>query len=151
MATKTKTKTIVKSIRLNESLNKRISSYATAANMKESDAIRDLLEKGLACESFSVFATPVGQLIRDVVEVEFNLLFADLESFEGQLEERLAKVCSRGTKSSLQSAMLLIDLSRYIVPAWREVPAKDLWDSYARAGGELQAGHSYEEVKAGLS
>ena len=97
MATKKK----VRSLRIDPVLDKRITSYAASAGMKESDAVRDLLEKGLACESLSVFATPVGKLVRDVIEAEFNLLREDMDSRNDALEERVARVCSRGTKASL--------------------------------------------------
>ena len=143
-------KMIVRSIRVDPVLDRRIASYAQSAGLKESVAVRDLLEKGLACESLSVFATPVGKLIRDVIEAEFGLLRSDFEEHQARMEERLAKVCSRGTKASLHAAMQLNDLSRSLVPAWREVPAKELWDSYSRAGGELQHGIPYIEVKAGM-
>lgn len=143
-------KKTVRSIRVDPILDRRITSYAQAAGIKESEAVRDLLEKGLACESLSVFATPVGALIRDVVEAELGPLRSDLEEHEARMEERLAKVCSRGTKASLHAAMQLNDLSRALVPAWREVPAKELWDSYSHAGGELQRGMSYTEAKAGM-
>lgn len=144
------TKKTIKSIRLDANLNNKIVTFAAASGLKESEAIRLLLERGLACESLSVFATPVGQLIRDVIEAEFALLSTNLESFEESLEERIAKVTSRGTKASLHTAMLLTDVSRAIIPAWRETPAAELWQEYSRAGGELQAGRSYPDVKAGL-
>ena len=69
----------VRSLRGSPQLDARITSYALSTNQKEADAIRDLIEKGLACESLSVFATPVGSLIRDVVEAEFNLLRAEFD------------------------------------------------------------------------
>lgn len=141
---------VVKTVRLDSVLDRRISSYAQASAMRESEAMRELLVKGLASAGLSVFATPVGKLIQDVIEAEFGLLRSDLEEHEARMEERLAKVCSRGTKASLHAAMQLNDLSRSLVPAWREVPAKELWDSYSRAGGELQHGIPYTEVKAGM-
>lgn len=143
-------KKIVRTLRVDPSLDKRISLFARSTGQTEADALRSLLEKGLACESLSVFATPVGQLVRDVVEAEFNLLRAEFEEHEERLEERVARVCSRGTKASLHAAMQINDLSRALVPAWREASAKELWDAYSRAGGELQSGRSYEAVKAGL-
>ena len=141
------TKKKVRSLRVDPALDKQISSYATATGKKESDAIRDLLEKGLACESLSVFATPVGKLIRDVVEAEFNLMREDMDSRNDALEERVARVCSRGTKASLQAAAMLNDVSRAIVPAWGGVPAEELWAFYAKQGGELQSGRSYGDVR----
>lgn len=116
----------VRSLRIDPVLDKRITSYAASAGMKESDAVRDLLEKGLACESLSVFATPVGKLVCDVIEAEFNLLREDMDSRNDVLEERVARVCSRGTKASLQAAALLNDVSRAIIPAWKDVPAEEL-------------------------
>lgn len=143
MATKKK----VRSLRIDPVLDKRITSYAASAGMKESDAVRDLLEKGLACESLSVFATPVGKLVRDVIEAEFNILREDMDSRNDVLEERVARVCSRGTKASLQVAAMLNDVSRAIIPAWKDVSAEELWAFYAKRGGELQAGRAYADVK----
>ena len=137
----------VRSLRIDPVLDKRITSYAAASGMKESDAVRDLLEKGLACESLSVFATPVGRLVRDVIEAEFSLMREDMDSRNDALEERVARVCSRGTKASLQAAAMLNDVSRAIIPAWKDVPAEELWAFYAKQGGELQAGRAYADVK----
>lgn len=72
-------KMVVKSVRMDQVLAGRVASYAVASGMKEADAIRLLMERGLACESLSVFATPVGGLIRDVIEAEFSLLRDELE------------------------------------------------------------------------
>lgn len=140
----------VRSLRVSPQLDARITSYALSTNQKEADAIRDLIEKGLACESLSIFATPVGSLIRDVVEAEFNLLRAEFDERNDELEDRLARVCSRGTKASLHTAMMLTDVSRAIVPAWRNANGEGIWRAYARAGGELQAGKSYAEAKASM-
>lgn len=140
-------KKIVKSVRLDPVIDRRISSYATSAGITEAEAIRKLLEQGLACESLNVFATPVGSLIREVMEAEFNLLREDLDARNEKLEERVARVCSKGTKASLQTAAQLNDMSRAIIPAWRETDAADLWNHYARMGGELQSGRNYSDVK----
>ena len=66
----------VRSLRVSPQLDARITSYALSTNQKEADAIRDLIEKGLA------------------------------------------RVCSRGTKASLHTAMMPTDVSRAIVPTW---------------------------------
>mgnify|MGYP006939727968 CR=1 FL=1 len=79
----------VRSIRVSPQLDARISSYAQATNQKEADAICDLLEKGLACESLSVFTTPVGSLIQHVVEAEFNMMRAEIEERNDELEDRI--------------------------------------------------------------
>lgn len=140
-------KKIVKSIRLDPLLAKRIESYCTANAMKEADALRHLLDQGLACESLNVFATPVGSLIRNVVEAEFSLMREELENHEQLMEERVARVVSRGTKASLQTAALLNDVSRALIPAWKELPAEDLYAYYAKIGGEMQAGASYRDAR----
>ena len=98
----------VRSLRVSPQLDARITSYALSTNQKEADAIRDLIEKGLA------------------------------------------RVCSRGTKASPHTAMMLTDVSRAIVPAWRNANGEGIWRAYARAGEELQAGKSYAEAKAGM-
>lgn len=140
-------KKITKTVRMDDVLERRVKSYAEAKGVRESDAIRSLLEQGLACEGLSVFATPVGALIRDVIEAELVLFREELDDHERRTEERLARVCSRGTKAALHVAVQLNDLSRALVPVWRETPAKELWDAYSRAGGEIQAGVSYAEAK----
>lgn len=111
--------------------------------------MRDLVEKGLACEALSMFATPVGGLIRDVIEAEFSLLRDGMDESSERLEERIARVVSRGTRASLATQAQLNDVSRAIIPAWKDVPAADLWSHYSRMGGELQAGKSYADVKNG--
>lgn len=140
-------KMLVKSVRVTPMLGERISSYAVASGMKESDAIRKLIEQGLACEALSVYATPVGKLIRTVIEAEFSLVREDMDARNDALEERVARVCSRGAKASLQAAAQLNDVSRAVIPAWRDVPAEDLWAFYARQGGELQSGRPYGDVR----
>lgn len=143
------TKKTVKSIRIDTVLERRIASYAANGGVTEAEAIRRLLERGLACEGLSVFATPVGALVRDCVEAEFSLMREDMDARNERLEERVAKVCSRGTKASLQAAAQLNDVGRAVIPAWRETDAAELWSYYARMGGELQSGVSYADLKAG--
>ena len=146
---KPKNKSTVKSVRMDSVLAHRVASYAAAEGAKEADAIRRLIEKGLACEALSVYATPVGQLIRDVIAAEFSLMRDDMDARNDALEDRVARVCSRGTKTSLQAAAQLNDLSRIMVPAWREVPAEELWRHYSSMGGAMQAGRSYRDVRNG--
>lgn len=146
---KTNAKTTVKSVRMDSVLAHRVASYAAAEGAKEADAIRRLIEKGLACEALSVYATPVGQLIRDVIAAEFALMRDDMDARNDALEDRVARVCSRGTKASLQAAAQLNDLCRSVVPAWRGVPAEDLWKHYASMGGEMQSGRAYHDVRKG--
>lgn len=143
------TKKKVRSLRVDSVLDARITAYAQAAGMKDSEAVRDLVEKGLACEALSVFATPVGGLIRDVIEAEFSFLRDGIDESSDRLEERVARVVSRGTKASLATQAQLNDVSRAIIPAWKDVPAADLWSHYSRMGGELQAGKTYADVKNG--
>lgn len=143
------TKKKVHSLRVDSVLDARITSYAQATGMKDSEAVRDLVEKGLACEALSMFATPVGGLIRDVIEAEFSLLRDGMDESSERLEERIARVVSRGTRASLATQAQLNDVSRAIIPAWKDVPAADLWSHYSRMGGELQAGKSYADVKNG--
>ena len=141
------TKKTIKSIRIDAVLSNRIDSYCKSSGMKEAEALRHLLELGLACESLNVFATPVGSLIRDVVEAEFHLLRQEMSEQSDALEERVAKVCSRGTKYSLYGAVLLTDVSRSIIPAWNDTPVTELWEHYSKCAGELQTGRSYKDMK----
>ncbi len=146
---KPKAKSTVKSVRMDGVLAHRVVSYAAAEGVKEADATRRLITKGLACEALSIYATPVGQLIRDVISAEFSLMRDDMDARNDALEDRVARVCSRGTKASLQAAAQLNDLSRIMVPAWREVPAEELWKHYSSMGGAMQAGRAYRDVRNG--
>lgn len=139
----------IRSLRVDPVLDRRIAAYAQARGVKDSEAVRDLLEKGLACEGLTLFATPVGQLIREVVEAEFALMREEMDERGGRLEDRVARVCSRGTKASLQTAAMLNDVSRAIIPAWKEASAEELWAFYAKQGGELQSGRAYGDVRNG--
>lgn len=113
------TKKTVRSVRLDAVLDRRIASYATSLGITEAAAIRKLLEQGLACESLSVFAMPAGALIRDVVEAEFDLMREDMDTRNDRLEERVARVCSKGAKASLQTAAQLNDIGRAIELIYR--------------------------------
>lgn len=141
---------IVKSVRLDRSLDERVKAYAAAAGVTEAEGIRQLLEKGLACESLSLFATPVGSLIRTCIEAEFSLLRSEISERNDELEDRLARVCSRGTKASLQAAAQINDVSRAIIPAWQAVDPVELFDHYSRIGGEMQRGSSYKDARGCL-
>lgn len=145
-----KARTIVTSVRMEPVLARRVEAYAAGAGATKADAIRALIEKGLACDALTVFATPVGGLIRDVIEAEFNLMRAEMEESSDRLEERVAKVGSRGTKVGIATQAMPTDVSRVLIPAWRDTPAEDLWKHYSRVGGEVQAGIPYPEAKAGL-
>lgn len=142
-------KKITKTVRMDDVLERRVRAYAETRGVKEPEAIRGLLEQGLACEGLSVFATPVGALIRDVIEAEFSLMRDDMDARNDALEDRVARVCSRGTKASLQAVAQLNDLSRIMVPAWREVPAEELWKHYSSMGGAMQSGRAYRDVRNG--
>lgn len=142
-------KKVVKTVRLDPLLNRRLKSYCEASGVREADAIRKLLELGLASESLNVFATPVGELIRTVISAEFSLMREEMDEHENLMEERVARVVSRGTKASLASAAQLNDLSRALIPAWRDTSAVDLWKHYQGIGGALQSGASYADVRNG--
>lgn len=140
-------KKTTKSVRVDQLLAQRIEAYAGSRCVKESEAIRDLIEKGLACEGLSVFATPVGSLIRDVIEAEFSLMREEMDERNERLEDRVARVCSRGTRASLQAAAQLNDAARAVIPQWRDVGAEELWRYYSRMGGELQGGTDYADAR----
>lgn len=140
---------IVKTVRLDELLDRRLKTYCEAGGIREADAIRKLLEIGLASEGLNVFASPVSELIRAVVEAEMSLMRQEMEEHERLMEERVARVVARGSKASLAGAAQLNDLARSLIPAWREIRAEDLWTHYQGIGGALLAGGRYADVRKG--
>lgn len=140
---------VVKTVRLDELLDRRLKTYCETGGIREADAIRKLLEVGLSSEGLCVFASPVGELIRSVIEAEMALMRQELEEHERLMEERVARVVARGSKASLAGAAQLNDLARSLIPAWRETPAEDLWKHYQGVGGALLAGGRYADVRKG--
>jgi predicted DNA-binding protein len=138
---------VVRSIRLEPVLAERVDSYASASGKTKADATRALIERGLASEALSVYATPVGQLIKTTIEAEFALMREDAEERDEHTENRLAKICAKGSKASIAAVVMSNDAFRALVPAWRDVPAEKLFSYYAHFAGELQAGRSYKELR----
>ena len=108
MATKKK----VRSLRVDSVLDARITAYAQAVGMKDSEAVRDLVEKGLACEALSMFATPVGRLIRDVIEAEYNIMREEMDA----PRRRSSTTCR--VPSSRHGGTYLQPISGRTTPAW---------------------------------
>ena len=137
--------TKVHSVRLSQSLDARVRAYAAEAGLSISDAVRALVEKGLVSESLD--ALPLGEYISRCIRSELALL----QSMQGQhdkaLEERLAKVLSRGTKASLANVVQVLDLSRVLISAYQNEDPAEMYKYYMEIGGKLQRGDSFESVR----
>lgn len=144
---KTRQGMVVRSVRLEPVLAGRVDAYASASNRTKADATRALIERGLASEALSVYATPVGQLIKTTIEAEFALMREDAEQRDERQEERLAKVCAKGARFAIAAAVEGNDAYRALVPAWADTPAEELLGYYMRFAGEMQAGRSYKELR----
>ena len=139
--------TKVHSVRLNQSLDTRVRAYAAEAGLSISDAVRALVEKGLVLESLDIYALPLGEYISRCIRSELAML----QSMQGQhdkaLEERLAKVLSRGTKASLANVVQVLDLSRVLIGAYQNEDPAEMYKYYMEIGGKLQKGDSFESVR----
>lgn len=129
-----------KTLRLTDELCGRIEAYREATGTREADALRTLLDAGLMAQGMSLYATPLGRFMHELVQGELDAWRAEQDRRADDLEDRVARVCSRGTRASLHTAALLGDVARATVPAWRDTPAEDIWRTYQAMGGAVQQG-----------
>ena len=91
----------VKTIRVDPILADKVGAYCAATGLKEATALRELVEKGLMTEGLSLYASPLGQFVRDVMQGQLDLFRSELEEHNDDLENRLAKITAKGAKNSI--------------------------------------------------
>ena len=79
---------------------------------------------------------------------ELELFREELARRNTDIENRLAKVISKGTKASLFCATIAVDQLQGLFPAMQEMRSEEIWEAYWRQAGELQSGKPYRTVKA---
>lgn len=141
----------VKTVRMSRDLEERIRRYMEATGATEGAAIRELIERGLMSEGMSLYATPLARFVGDVMQSELEAFRTELSSRNENLEERLAKVCARGTKASLASAVMQVDCMMGLFPSMREMHAEEIYEAYCRQAGQLQRGIPFARMKKELS
>lgn len=142
MATKS-----VHSVRLDAGLERRVEAHASAQGVSVSEAIRDLIEKGLAASSVDLYASPMADLVRRVMQSEFSLLRISLDEHTKDMEERVAKVCSRGSRAALANLVQIVDLSRALIPSYQSNTDVEIFDYYKEIGGQLLHGDRLEKIR----
>lgn len=145
---KSTTKHKVQTVRLTQDQVERIEAFVAMSGMKESDALRHLIDKGLMTEGASLYASPLAQFVSELMCSELELFREELARRNTDIENRLAKVTSKGTKSSIFCAILAVDLLRGLYPATMEMAPEEIWEAYWRQAGELQSGKPYHTIKA---
>lgn len=135
------------SVRLDEVLERRVQAFANDRAYTTSEAIRQLLEKGLAAEGIDFYAGPIANLISRSVQSEFALIQRAMEEQSKASEDRIAKVCSRGTKAALANLVQVVDLSRALIGVYRREDPAEMYDYYDEIGGRLQHGESLAEIR----
>lgn len=135
------------SVRLDEIMERRIQAYASDRDIKTSEALRRLIEKGLATEGVDLYANPVAELISRTMHAEFAFIQRALDEQGRATEEHVAKVCSRGTKAALANVVQVADLSRALIEAYRNDDPSDIYDYYSCIGGRLQHGESLAKIR----
>lgn len=148
---KTAPKLRVKTVRVSGKLEERIRRYMEATGTTEGASIRELIERGLMIEGMSLYASPLAQYVSELMEAELEAFRIELSARNDSLEDRLAKVCSRGTKASLASAVILVDCMMGLFPSMQEMPADEIYGAYMRQAGQLQRGIPFAKVKKELS
>lgn len=149
--TRTARKLKVKTVRIDDDLEDRIKRYTQATGSTEGAAIRTLIERGLMTEGASLYATPLAQFVSELMQAELEAFRIELSSRNDSLEERLAKVCSKGTKASLADAVMLVDCMMGLFPSMREMPAEEIYEAYCKQAGQLQRGVPFAKMKKELS
>lgn len=148
MSDKPSDKTHVKSIRFDRETYHRIKAYAAANDTTDSAAIRELVAKGLSVDGLSLYSTELGGYLRTTMNGCLASFEEALKRHNDEAEDRLARVTSRSTKGALVAALVSCDLAKGLFEGLANVPVEDVYRAYAKQAGELQAGHSIDEVKA---
>ena len=136
-------------VRLDDETRAKVAAYrAVSGCATEAAAIRELVEAGLDAQGASLASAPLARFVREVMGGQLDLFRTELEARNDELEDRVARVCSRGTKASLHAAALVGDVARGLVPAYAQMTAEDVWAAYEAIGGAVQQGHSFSEACA---
>ncbi len=143
-------KTIVKTVRLDEGLNDKVAAYRAATGLSEAESIRSLLEAGLMTQGMELYSTPLARFVRELMQGQLDLFRDELDQRNDEMEERVAKICAKGAKASLQTAVMQVDVMRGLFPAMGEMPEERIWKAYQQQAGQLQSGISFRDVKASL-
>ena len=143
-------KTIVKTVRMDQKLADKVAAYRAATGLSEAESIRSLLEAGLMTQGMELYSTPLARFVRELMQGQLDLFRDELDQRNDEMEERVAKICAKGAKASLQSAVMQVDIMRGLFPAMGEVPEEQIWKAYQQQAGELQGGASFRDVKASL-
>ena len=141
----------VKTVRMSRDLEERVRRYTEATGATEGAAIRELIERGLMTEGMSLYATPLARFVGELMQTELEAFRTELAARNDNLEERLAKVCSRGTKASLASAVMQVDCMMGLFPSMREMTAEEIYEAYCQQAGQLQRGVPFARMKKELS
>lgn len=136
----------VKSLRLPKGTIDKIAAYRMSSGETEAEALRSLIDMGLAAQSLDMYSAPLARLIRDILQGQLDLFRDELEERNDELEERVARICAKGTKCSIQSALISTDTMRGLFPALAEMGPEEIWRSYYRRAGEMQGGASFAEA-----
>lgn len=143
-------KTVIKTVRLDEKLNDKVAAFRAATGLSEAEAIRQLIEAGLMTQGMELYSTPLARFVRELMQGQLDLFREELDQRNDEMEERVAKICSRGTKASLQASVMMLDTMRGLFPAMADAPEEQVWRAYQQQAGKLQAGSSFHDVKAAL-
>lgn len=135
------------SVRLDEVLERRVQAYANDRDITPSEAIRRILERGLAVEGIDLYANPLTEAISRTVRSEFALIQRAMEEQSRASEDRIAKVCSHGTKAALANFVQVVDLSRALIDVYRSENPVEMYNYYDEIGGRLQHGESLAEIR----
>ena len=143
-------KTVIKTVRLDQATNDKVAAFRSATGLSDAEALRQLIDAGLMHQGAELYSTPLARVIRELMQGQLDLFREELDQRNDELEERVAKICAKGTKASLQASVMMLDTMRGLFPAMAEAPEEQVWRAYQQQAGKLQAGSSFREVKASL-
>lgn len=143
-------KAVVKTVRFDQKLADKVAAYRAATGLSEAESIRTLIEAGLMTQGMELYSTPLARFVRELMQGQLDLFRDELDQRNDEMEDRVAKICAKGAKASLQSAVMQVDVMRGLFPAMGEVPEEQIWKAYQQQAGQLQEGISFHDVKAAL-
>ena len=135
------------SVRMPGEMKRRVEGYATANDISVSEAARELIAAGLACDGLELYSSELGGFLRRTMEPLIEGFDQSLERRNEEQEDRLARVVHRATRASIIAAIAGCEVEKAVYPGLADVPVEDVYASYDRQAGMVQAGMTLGEAR----
>ena len=135
-------KTKAMSLRLSAGDYRRLHAYGVSKGLSDSTAARELIADGLA-----LYSTELGTYLRGVVRPLLDQVDETLEARNAEQEDPIARVVHRATRAFIVAAIAAVEIEKGTFEGLRDVSAADIYATYDKQAGLIQAGYTLEEAR----